>query len=91
MYKSSAPRRKRHPTSDHSSVPKKLNMRAFAAILGAALPLLAYSQTAGVTTRYWDCCKGSCSWSGKASVSHPVNTCDINNSISLRHPFTFRP
>jgi len=30
----------------------------------------------GVTTRYWDCCKPSCSWPGKASVSEPVRTCN---------------
>jgi len=29
----------------------------------------------GKTTRYWDCCKPSCSWSGKASVTSPVKTC----------------
>ena len=29
----------------------------------------------GKTTRYWDCCKASCSWSGKAPVSAPVQTC----------------
>jgi len=29
----------------------------------------------GVTTRYWDCCKASCGWTGKASVSNPVQTC----------------
>ena len=29
----------------------------------------------GVTTRYWDCCKASCGWEGKASVSQPVLTC----------------
>ena len=34
----------------------------------------------GTTTRYWDCCKGSCSWTGKASVSNPVTTCDIDDS-----------
>ena len=33
------------------------------------------SQTVGVTTRYWDCCKPSCGWPGKASVSSPVQTC----------------
>ncbi|KAA8912010.1 RlpA-like double-psi beta-barrel-protein domain-containing protein-containing protein [Sphaerosporella brunnea] len=56
-------------------------MHAFTALLAAAFPLLTYSQTAGVTTRYWDCCKGSCSWPGKAAVSQPVNTCDINNNV----------
>ncbi|ORY57429.1 RlpA-like double-psi beta-barrel-protein domain-containing protein-containing protein [Pseudomassariella vexata] len=34
----------------------------------------------GQTTRYWDCCKPSCAWSGKASVSAPVTTCDKNDS-----------
>ncbi len=29
----------------------------------------------GVTTRYWDCCKASCGWPGKASVTNPVQTC----------------
>jgi len=32
----------------------------------------------GKTTRYWDCCKPSCAWTGKASVSAPVKTCDKN-------------
>ncbi|KAI9025034.1 RlpA-like double-psi beta-barrel-protein domain-containing protein-containing protein [Phycomyces nitens] len=29
----------------------------------------------GRTTRYWDCCKPSCAWDGKASVTKPVLTC----------------
>lgn len=33
------------------------------------------SGKAGATTRYWDCCKPSCSWEGKAPVTKPVNTC----------------
>ena len=32
----------------------------------------------GVTTRYWDCCKPSCAWTGKASVTNPVQTCAMN-------------
>eukprot|EP00746_Dinoflagellata_sp_MGD_P152437 gnl/MRDRNA2_/MRDRNA2_83670_c0_seq1.p1 gnl/MRDRNA2_/MRDRNA2_83670_c0~~gnl/MRDRNA2_/MRDRNA2_83670_c0_seq1.p1 ORF type:complete len:329 (-),score=36.46 gnl/MRDRNA2_/MRDRNA2_83670_c0_seq1:349-1335(-) len=27
------------------------------------------------TTRYWDCCKPSCAWPGKAAVSAPVKVC----------------
>lgn len=27
------------------------------------------------TTRYWDCCKPSCAWPGKAKVSKPVKVC----------------
>jgi len=34
----------------------------------------------GKTTRYWDCCKPSCAWSGKASVSSPVGTCSADGS-----------
>ncbi|KAI4818586.1 hypothetical protein E4T44_10455 [Aureobasidium sp. EXF-8845] len=34
----------------------------------------------GKTTRYWDCCKGSCSWPGKAAVSAPIITCDKNDN-----------
>jgi hypothetical protein len=29
----------------------------------------------GASTRYWDCCKPSLAWPGKASVSSPVMTC----------------
>ncbi len=32
-------------------------------------------RTDGITTRYWDCCKASCAWTGKASVTSPVKTC----------------
>lgn len=32
----------------------------------------------GVTTRYWDCCKPSCAWPGKADVSAPVTACGLN-------------
>lgn len=30
------------------------------------------------TTRYWDCCKPSCGWNGKAHVTSPVKTCAKN-------------
>jgi len=54
----------------------------------ALLALLTTSATltnagasgSGTTTRYWDCCKPSCAWSGKASVSAPVTTCDISDN-----------
>ncbi|RTE75727.1 putative endoglucanase type K [Fusarium euwallaceae] len=34
----------------------------------------------GHSTRYWDCCKPSCSWADKASVSAPALTCDKNDN-----------
>jgi hypothetical protein len=32
----------------------------------------------GWASRYWDCCKPSCGWSGNAS--NPVKSCDVNNN-----------
>lgn len=34
-----------------------------------------------ITTRYWDCCKPSCAWSGKARVTRPVEVCQKNGSV----------
>ncbi|KAH6897502.1 RlpA-like double-psi beta-barrel-protein domain-containing protein-containing protein [Thelonectria olida] len=31
-------------------------------------------------SRYWDCCKPSCAWDDKASVSAPVLTCDASDN-----------
>ncbi|KAK4032328.1 endo-beta-D-1,4-glucanase [Parachaetomium inaequale] len=45
--------------------------------LAAALPLVAYAAD-GKSTRYWDCCKPSCSWPGKALVKQPVYACSAN-------------
>lgn len=39
----------------------------------------SYAQRINLTSNR-DCCKGSCSWPGKASVSNPVATCDKNDS-----------
>lgn len=32
-----------------------------------------------VTTRFWDCCKPSCGWKGKADFSNPVESCTADN------------
>ncbi|RYO81950.1 hypothetical protein DL762_006854 [Monosporascus cannonballus] len=56
-------------------------------LLAAASVSTAFAQTTGRTTRYWDCCKPSCSWSGKADVSAPVTTCDKNDRL-LSSPST---
>lgn len=39
--------------------------------------------TAGITTRYWDCCKVSCSWSDKATVTSPVESCAADGITSV--------
>ncbi|CAF3456064.1 unnamed protein product [Rotaria sp. Silwood1] len=38
---------------------------------------------AGVTTLYWDCCKASCAWPDKASVTSPVRTCAQDGITSV--------
>nr|D3GDK4.1 RecName: Full=Endoglucanase; AltName: Full=CaCel; AltName: Full=Cellulase; AltName: Full=Endo-beta-1,4-glucanase; Flags: Precursor [Cryptopygus antarcticus]ACV50414.1 endo-beta-1,4-glucanase [Cryptopygus antarcticus]ACV50415.1 endo-beta-1,4-glucanase [Cryptopygus antarcticus] len=51
----------------------------------AAIVAIANGLTSGsgVTTRYWDCCKPSCSWGGKASVTKPVRTCKANGNTTI--------
>ncbi|KAH8655049.1 RlpA-like double-psi beta-barrel-protein domain-containing protein-containing protein [Tricladium varicosporioides] len=49
------------------------------ALLPFFLQVNAQASGSGKTTRYWDCCKPSCSWSDKITLgsgSHPVTTCD---------------
>jgi len=52
----------------------------------ALLPvfLQVNAQSTGTTTRYWDCCKASCGWTGKitlASGSNPVGSCDAQDKL----------
>ncbi|PGH00786.1 hypothetical protein AJ80_09125 [Polytolypa hystricis UAMH7299] len=51
-----------------------------AILLSSACSVSAQASGSGQTTRYWDCCKSSCAWSGKALVSAPVTTCDIDDN-----------
>ncbi|WNG53964.1 hypothetical protein F0U59_03510 [Archangium gephyra] len=77
-------------TRDRGSLRQALIVvTAFALLLGlgkivpeaeaqTASPTFTYLSSpaaTGKTTRYWDCCKGSASWPGKASVSAPVLAC----------------
>ncbi|KAF8467319.1 RlpA-like double-psi beta-barrel-protein domain-containing protein-containing protein [Kalaharituber pfeilii] len=48
---------------------------------GPTSPAISGPSGSGKTTRYWDCCKPSCAWEGKAPVTHPVNTCNANNQV----------
>ena len=54
-----------------------LSSQAQAGLQQSQYPLMGAAS--GTTTRYWDCCKPSCAWSGKAQVSKPVNTCNIQD------------
>ncbi|KAJ8060144.1 hypothetical protein OCU04_010493 [Sclerotinia nivalis] len=61
----------------------QLPMKTLVALLPFFLQVNAQASGSGTTTRYWDCCKPSCSWSDKAvlaSGSGPVGTCDIKDS-----------
>lgn len=31
----------------------------------------------GYATRYWDCCKPHCGWSGNISSGKPMKTCNV--------------
>jgi hypothetical protein len=42
---------------------------------------LNYSGEA-ITTRFWDCCKPSCAWTGKAEVNKPVLSCTADNKVT---------
>jgi hypothetical protein len=53
--------------------------RSIAAAFAALSLITSISADSGVTTRYWDCCKPSCAWAGKAQVSSPVWTCNKND------------
>jgi hypothetical protein len=53
------------------------------ALLPFFLQVNAQASGSGKTTRYWDCCKPSCAWGGKATLaagSSPVGTCDVKDS-----------
>jgi hypothetical protein len=53
-----------------------LSLELFAVLAQCAN--LNYSGEA-ITTRYWDCCKPSCAWNGKADVSKPVLSCTADD------------
>ncbi|TVY46961.1 putative endoglucanase type K [Lachnellula occidentalis] len=53
------------------------------ALLPYFMQVNSQSSGTGTTTRYWDCCKASCSWSNKltlASGSNPVTSCDASDN-----------
>jgi hypothetical protein len=61
-----------------------LPLKTLLAILPFFLHVNAQASGTGATTRYWDCCKPSCSWPGKTTLaagSNPVGACDANDSL----------
>lgn len=60
-----------------------LPLKTLLALLPFFLHVNGQASGTGTTTRYWDCCKPSCSWPGKTTLaagSNPVGTCDANNN-----------
>lgn len=59
-----------------------LPIKTLLALLPFFLQANAQASGTGTTTRYWDCCKPSCSWPGKTALaagSHPVGTCNAQD------------
>lgn len=66
---------------------------AFALLVLLRLAVLSSAQSDSIdsvfgpatarTTRYWDCCKPSCSWKNKAPFSNPIQSCDIDSKPLL--------
>ncbi|KAH7313760.1 endoglucanase-5 [Stachybotrys elegans] len=61
-------------------MPSNFLVSLITTLVVAVSPALSQASGSGRTTRYWDCCKPSCSWPDKAPVSSPVGTCDANNN-----------
>jgi hypothetical protein len=69
-----------HPTmTPHYFRNSLLSLELFAVLAQCAN--LNYSGEA-VTTRFWDCCKPSCAWTGKADVNKPVLSCTADNKVT---------
>jgi hypothetical protein len=68
----------------HSFHQLSFKMQLPVSTLLALLPFfLQAAADTGKTTRYWDCCKPSCSWASNVQVapgSNPVTTCDKNDN-----------
>jgi len=60
-----------------------LPTKTLLALLPFLLRVQAGASGTGTTTRYWDCCKPSCAWSGKTALlggTSAVTTCDISDN-----------
>ncbi|KAI4657609.1 hypothetical protein J4E90_007171 [Alternaria incomplexa] len=62
-------------------MPQHLRNIALAVELFAVFARCAHLNYTGeaVTSRFWDCCKPSCGWNGKADFSSPVESCTADD------------
>jgi len=61
-------------------LPKKVLL----ALVPYFLHVSSQASGSGTTTRYWDCCKASCGWTGKISLASgatPAKSCDKNDQF----------
>jgi len=60
-----------------------LPTKVLISLLPYFLQVSAQASGSGSTTRYWDCCKASCGWTGKTSLASgasPVKSCDKSDN-----------
>jgi hypothetical protein len=62
-------------------MPQHVHKIALAVEIFAVVAQSAHLNYTGeaVTTRFWDCCKPSCGWNGKAQFSRPVESCTADD------------
>ena len=65
-----------------SSYKSTLILAVVAATVGYLTPVVESS----AATMYWDCCKTSASWPGKAPVYNPVATCEADGKTIVTGP-----
>jgi hypothetical protein len=73
-----------HHTFHHTMTPYYLRNSLISLELFAVLAQCANLNYSGeaITTRFWDCCKPSCAWTGKAEVNKPVLSCTADNKVT---------
>jgi hypothetical protein len=73
-----------HHTSHDTMAPAYLRNSLISLELFAVLAQCANLNYSGeaITTRFWDCCKPSCAWQGKAEVNTPVLSCTADNKVT---------
>jgi hypothetical protein len=75
-----SPRLFNPPTHDQKSIIMVSVKQLALLALATGLATVEAQSGTGKTTRYWDCCKGSCGWSGKANVNKPITSCDKSDN-----------
>jgi len=50
-----------------------------------SLILFSYEQQKGFASRYWDCCKPSCSWTDNAGAGNEARECNLKNELLDNH------